>query len=76
MNHPITELKIDGMTCGHCQRAVQQALAKVHGVEHVEVFLQSGRATVTGSATTDSLLAAVEEEGYTAQIAKSDPQHG
>jgi len=63
-----TELKIEGMTCGHCVRGVTQALQGVSGVQHAEVSLQEGNAIVThdGSATLDALRAAVEEEGYRA----------
>jgi len=75
MAHVTTELKIDGMTCGHCQRAVEQALASVHGVEHVDVDLRGGKAIVSGPATTNALLAAVQDEGYAAQIIASREHH-
>ena len=29
------ELKVEGMTCGHCEQAVRQALAAVPGVRAV-----------------------------------------
>jgi copper chaperone len=65
----ITELKIDGMTCGHCEKAVQKALAGVQGVEHVEVDLAAGSARVQGSADLAALVAAVQEEGFQAGAA-------
>jgi copper chaperone len=62
-------LKIDGMTCGHCVMHVKQALAAVPGVEGpVEVSLNPGQATVGGSPDISALLAAVAEEGYTATL--------
>jgi copper chaperone len=64
-----TELKIDGMTCGHCEKAVQQALAGVAGVERVEVDLAGGLARVEGEADLAALVAAVEEEGFQAGAA-------
>lgn len=61
-----TELKIEGMSCNHCKMAVEKALKSVAGVEQVQVFLQEGRATVSGQASVDLLIAAVQEEGYRA----------
>jgi len=64
------ELQIDGMSCGHCKAAVEKALTGVDGVERVvEVNLETGRATVDGTATAEALIAAIAEEGYEAKIA-------
>lgn len=62
----MTELKIEGMTCGHCQAAVKKALEKVAGVRAADVDLANGRATVEGAADVAALVAAVEDEGYRA----------
>jgi copper chaperone len=62
----MTELKIDGMTCGHCVAAVKTALEKVPGVTAAQVELASGRARVEGEPALDALLAAVQDEGYQA----------
>ena len=61
----MTELTVQGMTCGHCKKAVEEALASVDGVTSVEVDLDAGRAKVEGGAL-DAMVAAVAEEGYTA----------
>lgn len=67
----MTQLKIEGMTCGHCVMSVKQALEAVPGVEGpVAVDLKSGSATVGGAADPAALLAAVAEEGYTATLAR------
>jgi copper chaperone len=59
------ELKIEGMSCDHCVRAVTKALTKVPGVTRVvEVSLERGEATVDGEAAFEQLAAAVREEGY------------
>jgi len=63
MNHS-TQLKITGMTCGHCVAAVKEALAAVPGVGEVEVELENGLASIAGDANLEALLAAVREEGY------------
>jgi len=62
----MTELKIDGMTCGHCVAAVKKALEKVPGVTAAQVELDSGRAHVAGEPSLAALLAAVQDEGYQA----------
>ena len=65
----MTTLKIDGMSCEHCVRAVSGALEGVPGVETVlEVSLDRGEALLEGNAETAALIAAVEEEGYRAEV--------
>lgn len=61
-------LKITGMTCGHCVRAVTGALKGVPGVEAAEVDLKTGSATVQGAPDPAALVAAVAEEGYKAEV--------
>lgn len=64
----MTKLKIDGMSCEHCVRAVSGALQEVPGVEAVvEVSLDRGEALIDGSAETALLIEAVEAEGYRAE---------
>lgn len=65
-------LQIGGMTCGHCVRAVTQALESVTGAERVSVSLESGRAAVEGAADLQALIRAVEQEGY--EVRGVDPQ--
>jgi len=62
----MTELKVDGMTCGHCAAAVKKALEGVAGVNAAAVDLATGRAQVDGHPDLASLVAAVREEGYQA----------
>lgn len=64
------KLNIEGMTCGHCQSAVKNALARTTGVEHVDVNLEEGVAVVEGPAQVNHLITAVEEEGYKASLAQ------
>lgn len=61
----MTDLTIEGMTCGHCKKAVEDALRSVEGVTSVEVDLEAGRARVEGG-DVGRMIAAVSEEGYTA----------
>lgn len=62
------ELKVTGMTCGHCENAVNKALAALPGVTRVvKVSRDEERVAVEGDADVQSLIAAIEEEGYTAE---------
>jgi copper chaperone len=57
--------QVSGMTCGHCVSSVSSEVAKIPGVEDVQVDLASGRVTVTGNGFTDhQIAAAVDEAGY------------
>jgi copper chaperone len=65
-----TTLKVTGMTCGHCVKAVTTALESVDGVDAVQVDLQAARAVVTYDAertTPAALASAVMDEGYMAE---------
>ncbi|MGI6299432.1 MAG: heavy-metal-associated domain-containing protein [Saccharofermentanales bacterium] len=59
------EIKIEGMTCAHCQARVEKALNALPGVK-AEVNLQTKSAVVTlaEALADDVLLAAVREAGY------------
>ena len=60
-----TVYNIDGMTCNHCKASVEKNLAKVQGVESVEVNLEKHEATVKGKAINDQQIEAmVEDLGY------------
>jgi copper chaperone len=64
----MVELKVTGMTCGHCEKAVDKALAALPGVSHVvKVSRDEERVVVEGDADVQTLVAAIEEEGYTAE---------
>ncbi len=64
------KLKVSGMTCEHCEKAVEKALSAVAGVETVvEVNREREEAVVEGQAEEAALLAAVREEGYEAELA-------
>lgn len=62
------DLRIEGMTCGHCKTAVETALSAVDGVTTVDVDLDAGRARVQGG-DLPRLVDAVKDEGYTAKPA-------
>ncbi len=59
-------LKVKGMTCNHCVKSVKEALESVEGSQDVRVDLGSGIAKIDGQVELDKLIAAIEEEGYSA----------
>jgi copper chaperone CopZ len=61
-----TTLKIEGMSCEHCVKAVKTALEAVAGVQAAVVSLADTSAVVDhgDGVTLAALRAAVEEEGY------------
>ena len=59
-----TELKIEGMMCGHCKAAVEKALSGVPGVTGVTVDLEGKKAAVEGTAERAALEKAVTDAGY------------
>lgn len=64
----MVELKVTGMTCGHCEAAVNKTLATLPGVTRVvKVSREDERVVVEGDADVQALVAAIEEEGYTAE---------
>jgi copper chaperone len=63
-------LRVEGMTCGHCQKAVKEALEQVPGAQNVEVDLKAGLAKVDGVSDANLLINAVVEEGYQAEVAR------
>ncbi|MBN1571588.1 MAG: heavy-metal-associated domain-containing protein [Deltaproteobacteria bacterium] len=59
-------IKIKGMSCGHCVKAVTEALEGVDGVENVSVSLEMGEATFDeyGTVDMDVVREVVEDAGY------------
>ncbi|WP_254279331.1 heavy-metal-associated domain-containing protein [Haloarcula marina] len=61
-----TTITVDGMSCGHCEQTVADAIEAVSGVTHVTVDRTAGTATVEGEVDSKALVAAVEDAGYEA----------
>ena len=60
------KMKIEGMTCGHCEARVKKVLEALPGVAEAKVSHESGSAIVTlnGEVADDALKKAVEAEDY------------
>ena len=57
---------VQGMTCGHCERAVTQAVRAADPAATVTIDRAAGRVEVSNaSAPRAALAAAIAEEGYT-----------
>lgn len=65
------DFQVGNMTCGKCVGRVERALKAVPGVIAVEVQLAEGKVAVQGEADLGSMLAALEDGGYPAQVAGS-----
>lgn len=62
----ISTFTVTGMTCGHCVSSVTEEVREVTGVTDVQVELDTGLLTVTGTADAAAVTAAVAEAGYQA----------
>ena len=57
---------VQGMTCGHCERAVKEAVQSVDPAATVHIDRSTGRVEVGNTnAPRDTLAHAIAEEGYT-----------
>lgn len=66
MREDCIELKIKGMTCGHCQSRVQQALLALPETERAEVSFKTGtaRLKLKGTVSDEMLRKTVKDAGY------------
>ena len=62
-----TTLTIEGMSCGHCEQTVEEALHNVSGVTDANADHETGQASVDGDTDRTALVQAVEEAGYTVE---------
>ncbi|ACE61966.1 heavy-metal-associated domain-containing protein [Actinobacillus pleuropneumoniae] len=61
-------LKLDGLHCGNCVKSVEKALNAVEGVTKATVTLDPQQAIVEGSANAETLIAAVDDIGFEAEV--------
>ncbi len=60
------EIKVKGMSCGHCAAAVTRALQGLPGVSEVKVDLERGRVTYQSAAPVppEELARVIKAAGY------------
>lgn len=63
------KFNVTGMSCAACSSRVEKAVSKVNGVKSVSVSLLTNSMGVEGSASDESIIAAVEKAGYGASVA-------
>lgn len=60
-------LNVQGMSCGHCVKAVEAALGELQGINEVKVDLENAQVTVafdTAKVAIETIKEAIEEQGY------------
>ncbi len=62
------QYNVTGMSCAACSSRVEKAVSKVPGVSSCSVSLLTNSMGVEGSASPDSIIAAVEAAGYGASL--------
>lgn len=66
MTQPAVFLSIGGLKCAGCVTAVEKALQAVPGVASASVNLVERSASITGAASVEALIKAIEASGYRA----------
>ena len=52
------------ISCGHCTNAIEQEVGQVPGVEKVVADVDTKMVKVSGTASDESIVAAIVEAGY------------
>lgn len=61
MNQTFT---VQGMTCGHCEKAVTSAIKTLDPQAQVSIDRANNRVEVTTERAREAVAAAIQEEGY------------
>lgn len=61
-------ITVEGMSCGHCEQTVEEALQETDGVTDATANHEAQEATVRGDADAATLVQAVEDAGYDAEV--------
>lgn len=60
-------LTVEGMSCGHCVKAVETGVNELNGIENVTVNLEDAKVAVSyddEKVSVDEIKEAIEEQGY------------
>ena len=68
MTNQVT-LQVEGMTCGHCVKSVENSVGAFNGVERVLVELNNGTVAVEYNNDIDvkKIADTIEDQGYTVE---------
>ncbi|MCY8808608.1 copper chaperone CopZ [Bacillus atrophaeus] len=62
-----TTIKVEGMSCQHCVKAVESSVGELNGVSAVHVNLEAGEVDVSfhaGQVSLKEITDAIEDQGY------------
>ena len=59
------QFEVQGMTCGHCERAVTSAIRHLDPQAQVRIDRAQNRVEVDSAQTPERIAEAIREEGYT-----------
>ena len=68
----ITRVRIEGMSCQHCVRAVFTSLAAVEGITRADVSIGAAEVEHDGRVTVEQLKEAVSVAGYSVVDGRTD----
>ncbi len=57
-------LKVTGMSCQHCVKAVKSAVGDIDPAAGVDVDLEAGEVKIESSAAREGFVTAIENAGY------------
>ncbi len=60
-------LNVQGMSCGHCVKAVESGVNELQGINEVSVNLEDAKVTVAfdeAQVSVEAIKEAIEEQGY------------
>ena len=60
-------LNVQGMSCGHCVKAVEGSVGELNGVDKVKVNLEAGQVDVSfdsSKVTVDTIKETIDDQGY------------
>ena len=60
---------VQGMSCGHCVKAITQALQATDPAASVRIDLAAKEVGVESALSADQVIAVITEEGYEAKVA-------
>ncbi|MFJ4194525.1 heavy-metal-associated domain-containing protein [Pseudomonas sp. NPDC089534] len=60
---------VEGMSCGHCVRAITQAVQSKDPAASVRVDLAAREVGVESALSAEQVIAAISEEGYVVKVA-------
>ena len=63
--HSKSSIKVNGMTCSHCQNAVEGALKNIDGIDEAKANFNSGEVIISGeSIDLETVKSSINEMGY------------